>query len=114
MKTNRKRKHEKDLSELRQGSKNFKVDKNNGYNDNQIPKNKDNSRVNNDNQIPQKKDIKDNKQISKKKDSFKIDNKQISQKKPNNNNSFKKNSKRNKDDSNLIEFRKELPIWQGN
>ncbi|CAG8613282.1 16552_t:CDS:10 [Funneliformis mosseae] len=103
MNTSRKRKHEKDVDELEQSKKNLKIANNKG-----IHKKNDKSKTNNYMQIPQKKN--DNKQPSKKLDSF--SNRKIPQEKPDNDDSFKKNSKRNKTDSNLIEFRKELPIWQ--
>ncbi|CAG8489472.1 9676_t:CDS:10 [Funneliformis caledonium] len=104
MNTSRKREHEKDVDELEQSKKNLKIANNKG-----IHKKKDKSKTNNYKQIPQKKN--DNKQPSKKLDSF--SNRKIPQEKPDNNDdSFKKNSKRNITDSNLIEFRKELPIWQ--
>jgi hypothetical protein len=55
--------------------------------------------------------IKDDEQISKMKDISKVDNKRISKKKSNDNS---KNSKGKKSGSDLIKFRKNLPIWQGN
>ncbi|CAI2170721.1 933_t:CDS:10 [Funneliformis geosporum] len=108
MKINRKRKNEKDVEELEQSKKNLKIDHNKGIHKKKVT---DKSKTNNDKQNPQKKNDKDSKQPSKNIDIPKTGNSKSHQIKSNNE-SFKKNSKKNTADSNLIEFRKELPIWQ--
>lgn len=65
--------------------------------------NRKNLRVNNN--------IKDDNQFSKMEDISKVDNKRISHKKSNDSS---KNSREKKNGSDLIKFRKNLPIWQGN